>query len=53
MEIMGQNMSQFTRSAAVTLARAVIEAAGNAGIGPGEGKWENSWIENPTLERKP
>jgi len=34
------------------MSRAVIEAAGNAGIGRGEGSWDRSWIEDPTLERK-
>ena len=44
--------SVSTCSAAVAMSRAVIEAAGNAGIGRGEGSWDRSWIEDPTLERK-
>ena len=51
--IMGQSVSQFTRSASVALARAVLEAAADAGIGPGEGSWDRSWIVDPTLQLKP
>jgi hypothetical protein len=48
--IMGQTISQFTRSASVTLAKAIIAAAADAGIQ--RSTWDASRIEG-SLEAKP
>jgi hypothetical protein len=65
-EIMGQGLSAFTRSAAVTLARAIIEVSADLGDArPGSGasrapggspaeatSWDRCWIEDARIERK-
>lgn len=49
--IMGQTISQFTRSASVTLGKAIIAAAADADIR--RSSWENCWIGDTSLESKP
>ena len=47
--VMGQTISQFTRSATTALGRAVLEAATEANIGPGKGDWSNSSMREHPL----
>jgi hypothetical protein len=52
-EIMGQNLSVFTRTASVALANAIIEAAGQLGdTSPGSGDWSRCRIAEGTIEGK-
>ncbi len=49
-EVMGQTVSQFTRSASVALARAILEASASSGIT--RTTWDATWFEDVTIERK-
>ncbi len=48
--IMGQTVSQFTRSASVVLARAILEASIDSGIA--RTSWDACWIKGE-VERRP
>jgi uncharacterized protein (DUF1778 family) len=52
-DIMGQSVSTFTRTAAVTLAKAIIEAATDLGATrPGSGSWDRAGIAEGRIEFK-